>query len=440
MGKIGLIIKREFLSRVKKKSFIIMTLLGPIIMGAVMIIPIWMASVTTSVKTILVIDEARFVEGLLQANDDVRFVYSRQPLKKALAEMESSEYYALLHIPLFQDNDINHLQRQIKLYSSKQVSLSLKLFVRNQIEKQIERLKLQSQGVDQDLVDNVKKTVNVPLDIIPLGENKESNVEVSTGLGFFGGFLIYIFIFMFASQVMRGVIEEKTNRIVEVIISSVKPFQLMMGKIIGIALVGLTQFLLWVAFTASIYTVVMGTVVKDKLSAENIERIMQQSPEGTAVDDIDQLRETQEVIGKVNMINWGLMIPCFIFYFLGGYLLYGAIFAAIGGAVDSESDTQQFMLPVSAPLILSFVMAQTVLNDPNGMVATWMSVIPFTSPIIMMIRLPFGVHYTELLLSMGMLVLGFILTTWAAAKIYRTGILMYGKRPTWKEMLRWLRY
>jgi ABC-2 type transport system permease protein len=440
MGKIGLIIKREFLSRVKKKSFIIMTLLGPIIMGAVMIIPIWMASVTTSVKTILVIDEARFVEGLLQANDDVRFVYSRQPLKKALAEMESSEYYALLHIPLFQDNDINHLQRQIKLYSSKQVSLSLKLFVRNQIEKQIERLKLQSQGVDQDLVDNVKKTVNVPLDIIPLGENKESNVEVSTGLGFFGGFLIYIFIFMFASQVMRGVIEEKTNRIVEVIISSVKPFQLMMGKIIGIALVGLTQFLLWVAFTASIYTVFMGTVVKDKLSAENIERIMQQSPEGTAVDDIDQLRETQEVIGKVKMINWGLMIPCFIFYFLGGYLLYGAIFAAIGGAVDSESDTQQFMLPVSAPLILSFVMAQTVLNDPNGMVATWMSVIPFTSPIIMMIRLPFGVHYTELLLSMGMLVLGFILTTWAAAKIYRTGILMYGKRPTWKEMLRWLRY
>ena len=186
--------------------------------------------------------------------------------------------------------------------------------------------------------------------------------------------------------------------------------------------------------------VFMGTVVKDKLSAENIERIMQQSPEGTAVDDIDQLRETQEVIGKVNMINWGLMIPCFIFYFLGGYLLYGAIFAAIGGAVDSESDTQQFMLPVSAPLILSFVMAQSVLNDPNGLVATWMSVIPFTSPIIMMIRLPFGVHYTELLLSMGMLGVGFILNTWAGGKIYRTGILMYGKRPTWKEMFRWLRY
>jgi ABC-2 type transport system permease protein len=441
MGKIGLIIKREFLSRVKKKSFIIMTLLGPVIMGAVMIIPIWMASVTTSVKTILVVDEARFLEGLLQANDDVRFVYSRQPLKKTLAEMElSDEYYALLHVPLFQENDISHLQRQIKLYSNKQVSLSLKLFVRNQVEKQIERLKLQSQGVDQDLVDNVKKTVNVPLEIIPLGEKKESSAEVSTGLGFFGGILIYIFIFMFASQVMRGVIEEKTNRIVEVIISSVKPFELMMGKIIGIALVGLTQFLLWVALTSSIYLVFMGTVVKDKLSAENIERIMQQSPEGTAVEDIDQLRETQEVIGKVNMINWGLMIPCFIFYFLGGYLLYGAIFAAIGGAVDSESDTQQFMLPVSAPLILSFVMTQTVLNDPNGMVATWMSVIPFTSPIIMMIRLPFGVHYTELLLSMGMLVIGFVITTWGAGKIYRTGILMYGKRPTWKEMFRWLRY
>jgi ABC-2 type transport system permease protein len=440
MGKIGLIIKREYLSRVRKRSFIIMTILGPLIMGALMIVPVWMASVGTSVKTIAVLDEAHFVEGLLQENDDVKFVYVRKPLKQAISELETSEYYGLLHVPRFEDNDLNHLQRQIKLYSSKQVSLSLKLFIRNQIEKQIERLKLQSQGVDQDLVDNVKKTVNVPLDIIQLGDKKESDVEVSTALGFFGGILIYMFIFLFGAQVMRGVIEEKTNRIVEVIISSVKPFQLMMGKIVGIALVGLTQFLLWVILTGSIYSLFMATVVKDKFSADNIERIMQQSPEGTAVEDIDQLRETQQIVQRVGMINWGLMIPCFIFYFLGGYLLYGAIFAAIGGAVDSEADTQQFMLPISAPLIFSFVMAQTVLNDPNGQLAIWLSMIPFTSPIIMMVRLPFGVHYLELIASMVLLVCGFIFTTWGAGKVYRTGLLMYGKRPTWREIFRWMRY
>jgi len=417
-----------------------MTLLGPLIMGALMIVPVWMASVGTSVKTIAVLDEANFVEGLLQENDDVKFIYIRKPLKQAVAELETSEYYGLLHVPRFEDNDINHLQKQIKLYSSKQVSLTLKLFIRTQIEKQIERLKLQSQGVDQDLVDNVKKTVNVPLDIIQLGDKKESDVEVSTALGFFGGILIYMFIFLFGAQVMRGVIEEKTNRIVEVIISSVKPFQLMMGKIIGIALVGLTQFLLWVILTGSIYSIFMATVVKDKFSADNIERIMQQSPEGTAVEDIDQLRETQQIVQRVGMINWGLMIPCFIFYFLGGYLLYGAIFAAIGGAVDSEADTQQFMLPISAPLIFSFVMAQHVLNDPNGTLAIWLSMIPFTSPIIMMVRLPFGVHYLELIASMLLLICGFILTTWGAGKIYRTGLLMYGKRPTWREIFRWLRY
>jgi ABC-2 type transport system permease protein len=239
---------------------------------------------------------------------------------------------------------------------------------------------------------------------------------------------------------MRGVIEEKSNRIVELIISSVKPFQLMMGKIIGIALVGLTQFLLWVILTASIYTVFLNTVVKEKFSADKIEMLMKKSPDGTAVEDIDQLIENQMVIERINQINWALIIPCFIFYFLGGYLLYGAMFAAVGGAVDNDADTQQFVLPITIPLIFSFVMAQTVLNDPTGVMARWLSIIPLTSPIVMMVRLPFQVPVWELVLSMVMLVLGFIFTTWIAGKIYRTGILMYGKRVTWREMARWLRY
>jgi len=220
----------------------------------------------------------------------------------------------------------------------------------------------------------------------------------------------------------------------------VKPFQLMMGKIVGIALVGLTQFLLSVILTGSIYGVFMATVVKEKFSAQNVSTMLQKSKDGTSLQDADQLMETQTIINRVDQINWALMIPCFIFYFLGGYLLYGALFAAIGGAVDSESDTQQFMLPISAPLIFSFVMAQTVLNDPTGNVAKWLSIIPFTSPIIMMVRLPFHVEPWELMLSMAMLILGFVFTTWIAGKIYRTGILMYGKRVTWKEIFRWMRY
>jgi ABC-2 type transport system permease protein len=205
-------------------------------------------------------------------------------------------------------------------------------------------------------------------------------------------------------------------------------------------MVGLTQFLLWVILTGTIYTTFLNTVVKEKYSADKIESIIKKSPQGTSVEDIDQMLEKQQVIERINSINWGLIIPCFIFYFLGGYLLYGAMFAAVGGAVDNDSDTQQFVLPITIPLVFSFIMAQTVLNDPNGVLAQWLSFIPFTSPIIMMVRLPFHVPVWELVVSMIMLVLGFILTTWMAGKIYRTGILMYGKRVTWREMARWLRY
>jgi ABC-2 type transport system permease protein len=302
---------------------------------------------------------------------------------------------------------------------------------------------LKAENVDQALVESTEAAINVQIPVIELADKKNkdasADVEVSTALGAFSGILIYIFIFLFGAQVMRGVIEEKTNRIVEVIISSVKPFQLMMGKIIGIAFVGLTQFLLWILLTAGIYTVFLGSV-KQKFSPENVEMIIKKSPDGTSVDDLDKIMSTQKAIDRLSQINWGLLIPCFIFYFIGGYLLYGALFAAIGGAVDSESDTQQFMLPITIPLIFSFIMAQTVLNDPTGKMAKWLSIIPFTSPIIMMVRLPFKVPVSELILSMVCLVLGFIFTTWVAAKIYRTGILMYGKRITWKDLAKWLRY
>ncbi len=444
MGKISLIIQREYLTRVRKRSFIIMTILGPLLMAGVAIVPVWLASANESVRSIVVLDETGMMDYQLQSNPTIQFSYSHVSLEEAKRNLEKSGNYALVYIPKAQDDNLIVTQRSIKLYSPNQVSLNVKIYIENQLEKQLERAMLKANGVDKDLVSSIEKTVKVSIQNVDLNhkdaKDKSNDVEVSTALGAFAGILIYFFIFLFGSQVMRGVIEEKSNRIVELIISSVKPFQLMMGKIIGIALVGLTQFLLWVILTASIYTVFLNTVVKEKFSADKIEMLMKKSPDGTAVEDIDQLIENQMVIERINQINWALIIPCFVFYFLGGYLLYGAMFAAVGGAVDNDADTQQFVLPITIPLIFSFVMAQTVLNDPTGVMARWLSIIPLTSPIVMMVRLPFHVPVWELVLSMVMLVLGFIFTTWIAGKIYRTGILMYGKRVTWREMARWLRY
>lgn len=444
MGKIKLIIRREYITRVRKRSFIIMTFLGPILIAAIGIVPMLLANANESIRNVQVFDETGVAEGQLQSNPNIVFSYVSGPIEQAKERLKSGEVYALVHIPASQDDNLLVTQRNVRLYSREQVSLNVKIYIENQIEKQIERALLKSQGVDKELVASVEKAVNVSITAIPIDEKPAKDVsydvEISTALGAISGMLIYFFIFLFGAQVMRGVIEEKTNRIVEVIISSVKPFQLMMGKIVGIALVGLTQFLLWVILTAALYSTFLNTVVKEKYSSNQIEQMIQKSPDGTSVENIDDIIENQQMIQRISSINWALIIPCFMFYFLGGYLLYGALFAAIGSAVDNDSDTQQFVLPITIPLIFSFVMAQTVLNDPTGDLARWLSIFPLTSPIIMMVRLPFRVEVWELVLSMVMLVLGFVFTTWIASKIYRTGILMYGKRVTWREMFKWLRY
>jgi ABC-2 type transport system permease protein len=278
------------------------------------------------------------------------------------------------------------------------------------------------------------------------GKESKSYTEISMVLGMFSGILIYFFIFMFGAQVMRGVIEEKTNRIVEVIISSVKPFQLMMGKIIGVGMVGLTQFLLWVVLTFGIVTVVTSSFIPKNVKQSATEQIIKQnkaySPDQIPEQVISQNKEggVNEVMDALNSVDFPVMIGAFIFFFVFGYLLYAALFAAIGGAVDNEADTQQFMLPITVPLILAIVMAQYVIQDPDGAVSFWFSIIPFTSPVIMMIRIPFGVPIYEVILSMVLLLLGFLGTTWLAGKIYRTGILMYGKKVNYRELWKWLRY
>jgi ABC-2 type transport system permease protein len=330
------------------------------------------------------------------------------------------------------------------------------------MSKQLEELKLEAKIRDLKLGEDAKLTtedilrsINASVDINTIkigdeGKEEKSYPEVSMILGMFSGILIYFFIFMFGSQVMRGVIEEKTNRIVEVIISSVKPFQLMMGKIAGIGLVGLTQFLLWVILTGTIVTIGISTFSSKMKPGTATEQLIQsQTKNMTAMqlpNTADSTKvtgaQTNEAIAAFESIDFFFVIRYFIFYFIFGYLFYAALFAAIGSAVDSESDTQQFMLPITLPLVFAIIMAQYVIQEPNGSWAFWLSMIPFTSPVIMMIRLSFnmGNDFWQIYLSMALLILGFLANTWIASKIYRTGILMYGKKVSYRELWKWLRY
>jgi ABC-2 type transport system permease protein len=261
-------------------------------------------------------------------------------------------------------------------------------------------------------------------------------------VGYVSALLIYLFIFLYGVQVMRGVIEEKTNRIIEVVISSVKPFELMMGKILGIAFVGLTQFLLWVALSAAV-SVAVTNVVLPRLEKPATEKQLMEKVDSSS-EQAEKIKKDSGKLGKLvnalSTVNTPLILACFLFYFIGGYLLYSSLFAAIGAAVDNETDTQQFMMPVTIPLVMSFVVAQVILAHPESQMALWMSIIPFTSPIIMMVRLPFNPPAWQIALSMAMLILGFLGTTWLASRIYRVGILMYGKKVTYKELSKWLFY
>lgn len=472
MSKIGIILKREYLTRVVKKSFIVMTIVGPILMAALMIVPAYLAKMDEEeAKEILVIDQtdafskyrlnntyltnhslkadsvaldsSKISVRRLPDSQEIKFHFLDKDmnLSEGKEMLKAEEYYALLFIP---KNLVK--QPMLELYSKKESNRSIISYVTSRLEKEIEKEKLSSKGVDPDILTSIKTDLEIVTKIVQEdGEEKESFTAVTTVLGVAGGFLIYIFIFMYGSQVMRGVIEEKTSRIIEVIISSVKPFELMMGKIVGVALVGLTQFLLWVVLTGAIVTVVSKVFLDEPTQIMTTQgtSIMEETPEMAAQNPMsdDGMASFVDQIDKfINSVNWTLILLSFLFYFLGGYLLYAALFAAIGSAVDAEADTQQFMMPVTIPLILGIVMMQTVLENPDGTLAFWGSIIPLTSPIVMMMRVPFGVPVWELALSMTLLVGAFIFFTWFSGKIYRVGILMYGKKVNYKELWKWIRH
>lgn len=437
MGKISLIIEREYLTRVRKKSFLIMTILGPVLMGALITARIWLALVPEEVQKIQVVDEVNLFNGKLSSAKNLQFYFSPYSLDVARERFYKEDYNVIVYVP---ENILE--ARTIQIFYKKQPGYATQEYIRNTIKTQIENRKLIASGIDINQLEAVKTTINIIASKIQeTGELEKSNMEMSIAVGFVGGFLIYIFIFLYGAQVMRGIIEEKASRIVEVIISSVKPFQLMMGKIIGIALVGLTQFLLWVILTFGITALAGQLLLKDKYDPATIEQTFKtNAPVNSQKETIVAPGSMGEIKDMLGTINFGVMLGAFLFYFIGGYLLYGALFAAIGAAVDSESDTQQFMLPLTIPLILAFLVSQVIITNPDSPLAFWFSVIPLTSPVVMMVRIPFGVPYYELIISMVMLVVGFIFTTWLAGKIYRTGILMYGKKPSYKEMWKWLFY
>ena len=433
MRKIRLIILREYLTRVKKKSFIIMTILGPVLMAAVFVIPLVIASYDTDEHSLVqVIDETQLFKNNLSNTTTVKFVYTDVPVEEAKAKFKENGYDGVLHIPMLA---INYWQG-ILYYSDKQPNPSLIDYVQKTLQKEIEQQRLQAEGIEQATIDKIKTNVRInPIVITEAGET-ETDTAISMAIGLISAFLVYLFIFLYGAQVMRGVMEEKTSRIVEIIISSVRPFQLMMGKIIGVAMVGLTQFLLWVILTFVLFTAVSSVFVDKETLQEQTETVIR----GQIPVEAQPQDEAAKIIERIKAVPFGQIILVFLFYFIGGYLLYSALFAAVGSAVDSETDTQQFMLPVTVPLILSIVVAQAVIQNPDGNIALWFSMIPFTSPVIMMVRLPFGVPAGEIIISALLLILGFIFTTWLAARIYRTGILMYGKKVSYRELGKWLLY
>ena len=419
MNKTFLIIKREFLVRVKKKSFIIMTLLAPILMASLIIVPVLVTDSGQQKRLIGIYENTTSFAKEIEDSENIHFtVFDDMQMDEFIKDPEGSNYYALLKI----END------SYSIFSNQQVGLNLRKSIEKQLEQISERNKLKQAGINLDIIEQAKTNINIETKIITSeGNTTSSSTEASIGIGFITGILIYMFIFMYGTMVMRGVIEEKTNRIVEIIISSVKPFQLMIGKILGVALVGLTQFILWIVLTIIISSIAEIIFFDTTEITNNLD----------SADQSAILNEFTRLTGGINLM---LIFVSFLFYFLFGYLMYSALFAAVGSAVDAEADTQQFMLPITIPLIFSFILIQPVMDNPDGILAFWLSIIPLTSPIIMMARLPFGVESWQLIISMIFLILGFIFTTFIAGKIYRTGILMYGKKISYKELWKWLTY
>jgi ABC-2 type transport system permease protein len=436
MYKIFLIIKREYLTRVRNKTFILSTILTPLLFAGLITTITYISVKNVDKERIAVVDKSDFFKDNLENGKATTFEF---PTDVDSINYQKKGYTAVLYIP--EDNGSNY-----RLISKKQFGLIAEGDLEHKINAALENRMLKTKyNIDIKQLDEERQKAgkaNIEQSYYEGSEAKKGNSELAYGIGYGCGFLIYITLLIYGTMVMRGVTEEKTNRIAEVVVSSVKPFQLMIGKIIGIGAVGLTQFLIWIILIVGL-TTAAGALFSHETLQQAQDASQQINGAGAnmkmATGAANGFNDFKNTMGQA---NWFLIIGCFLFYFLFGYLFYAALFAAIGSASNEDPQSAQSMsLPVTMPIIVSIIIMINAITNPSGPLATWASLIPFCSPIVMMARIPFGVPgtvpYWQLIISMLLLLAGFLLTTWLSAKIYRTGILMYGKKPSWKEMWKW---
>lgn len=427
MNKVWLIVQREFLNRVQKKSFLIATIVLPLIFPAIMAVLVWVAieqKKNAAKETVYYIDESGYFTP-----DTTRFHFKKfdGPLEDAKHAITAIESFGLLYIPALDLSDPKGVALYTNVDPTPGAVGDLEQLLANQLRDQ----KLKKFQIRQQVLDSLKTEVSIQRLSLAGGQEKESDSRLLAGVGMATGILMYMFIFIYGAQIMQGVIEEKTSKVVEVIVSSVRPFQLMLGKILGLASVGLLQFTIWIVLITTMSTVVLGAFGMEMQSQE---LATQYGEQAAAM----QNQGAMQAIKMFGQIPFGYVIFNFLFFFLGGYLLYAALFAAVGSAVDSPAEAQQFMFPITIPLLISYFGLFTfVLDNPHGPASVWLSLIPFTSPIAMMGRIAFNPPWWQLALSMVLLVLGFIFTAWVAGRIYRVGILMHGTKINYKVMAKW---
>ena len=438
MSNVSIIIQREFNERVRKKSFIITTILMPVLMIVLMIAPALIMEYSRGEqKTIAVIDDSGLVAPQLQSNEELRF--EPTDLSTEEARRSLTDRFGVLYI----GSDILENPSDVKLYANASSSLSIESNITGQIEDILEAEKLKAYHIDnlQQILDEVKTTVTLQTfrnDKSQEAESQAQSSTVATAAGYILGFVLYMFLLIYGSMVMQSVIEEKNNRVLEVMVSSVRPFDLMMGKILGIASVAVVQIVIWGVLIVGVGSFVMPQLMPAEAMA-GVEAVRQGMPDAAAASGMDT--EMLQAVAAVTDLGYVVKIfVCLLLFVFGGYLLYSAMFAAVGSAVDNVQDASQLQMPVTLPIILALLMMLAVIKDPNSSLAFWFSIIPFTSPVVMMARIPYDIPLWEIVLSLVILYASFVAMVWFAGKIYRVGIFMYGKKPTFKELLKWVRY
>ena len=438
MSNVSIIIQREFNERVRKKSFIITTILMPVLMIVLMIAPALIMEYSRGEqKTIAVIDDSGLVAPQLQSNEELRFEPTDLTTEEARRSL--TDRFGVLYI----GSDILENPSDVKLYANASSSLSIESNITGQIEDILEAEKLKAYHIDnlQQILDEVKTTVTLQTfrnDKSQEAESQAQSSTVATAAGYILGFVLYMFLLIYGSMVMQSVIEEKNNRVLEVMVSSVRPFDLMLGKILGVALVAVVQVLIWGVLIFAVGAIVLPQLMPAEMMA-GAQAMQQGMPDAAAMGDMDP--EMLQAVAAVTDTGYILKIfVCLLLFVFGGYLLYSAMFAAVGSAVDNVQDASQLQMPVTLPIILALLMMLAVIKDPNSSLAFWFSIIPFTSPVVMMARIPYDIPLWEIVLSLVVLYASFVAMVWLAGKIYRVGIFMYGKKPTFKELLKWVRY